>query len=256
MKTRSLLACVLLLAATLPSLRAESTDELIARARVFLGGEKALGAVRSIHFSGTLEINERVPSEADKNVMVTRPVYLPVDIVFEKPYRQKITVKGPKIIETTALDGYDAWQKRTNPANPTQWQVVLLDAGQVKKLRANTLENLAFYSIKDMPGCVAQFAGDVLLDARACAKITFSHAGGVVFTRYFEKSTGRLVKTETDNGGEIREEGELFVEGIRFPKRIVNKTPAGSITAITFEKIAINETFPPETFTVPSLQSR
>jgi hypothetical protein len=221
---------------------AETADQWVAKARAFLGSESALNAVSSIHYTGSLEI----PGKPG----------LPTEIIFQKPYRQHITVKGPKIIETTALDGYDAWQKRTNAENPVQWQVVLLDASQVKRLRANTLENLSFYSSREMKGVVLELRGDVAVDGVACIKISFTHSGGVVFVRYFEKTTGRLVKTETENGTEIREEGEMIVNGVRFPKRVINKAPNGNVTAISFDQVVLNEVFPGATFAVPSLQAR
>jgi hypothetical protein len=86
--------------------------------------------------------------------------------------------------------------------------------------------------------------------------MSFTHSGGVVFVRYFEKATGRLVKTETENGTEIREEGEMIVNGVRFPKRVINKAPNGNVTAISFDKVVLNEVFPSETFAVPSLQAK
>jgi hypothetical protein len=223
------------------SMAAENADHWIAKARAFLGSESALNAVRSIHYTGTLE-TEGIPK-------------LPTEIIFQSPYRQRITLTSPKVIETTALDGYDAWQKRVNPENPTQWQITLLDANQVRRLRANTVENLSFYSGHEMKSCVIKLLGDVTVDGTACVKVSFTHTGGVVFTRYFEKATGHLVKTETENGTEIREEGEIIVQGVRFPKRVINKSPNGNLTVITFDKVVINEAFAADQFAVPSLQA-
>ena len=239
MNVRSFHVLVLSVAVLVLPAAADSTDKWIAKARAYLGSESALNAVTSIHFTGTLE----APGE----------IKLPAEIIFQKPHRQRITYTGAKVIEITALDGYDAWLKRVNAENPVQWQVRLLDAAQVKRLRANTLENLSFYSARDMKGCTIEFLGDVNVDGLACVKISFTHSADDVFVRYFEKTTGRLVKTETENGTEIREEGEVVVKGVRFPKRVINKAPNGNITSITFDKVLVNENFPAETFAVPSL---
>ena len=239
MKARCFYAFVVSVALIVLPATADSTDKWIAKARAYLGSESALNAVTSIHFAGTLE--------------ASGDIKLPAEIIFQKPYRQRITYTGPKVIEITALDGYDAWLKRVNAENPVQWQVRLLDAAQVKRLRANTLENLSFYSTREMKDSTIEFLGDVTVDDVACVKISFAHSGGVAFQRYFEKATGRLVKTETENGTEIREEGEVVVKGVRFPKRVINKAPNGNITSITFDKVVVNESFPPETFAVPSL---
>lgn len=241
MKTRHLVVFAALLAFATAPLGAQTAEAWIAKARAFLGGDKALSAVKSVHFTGTLELTDGAK--------------LPTDIIFQKPYRQKITVTSAKVIESTALDGYDAWQKRVNVANPTQWQVTLLDASQVKRLRANTLENLSFYAIREMPGCEVAVSGDATVDGRACVKLTFTHTGGIIFIRYFDKATGQLVRTDTENGGEIREEGEMFIGGIRFPKRVINKAANGNVSAISFEQVVVNELFPADTFAVPSLQT-
>ncbi len=240
MKIRRFTALAALLAIVSAPLGAQTAEAWIAKARSFLGEDKALNAVKSVHFTGSLEL-----TDGSK---------LPTDIVFQKPYQQRITVTGANVIESTALDGYDAWQKRTNPANPQQWQVTLLDASQVKRLRANTLENLSFYALRDMPNCEVQVLGDATVDGRSCIKLSFTHSGSIVFTRYFDKASGQLVKTETENGGEIREEGEIYAGGVRFPRRVINKAPGGTQTTISFESVTVNESFPAETFAVPSLQ--
>ena len=236
-------------------LRAESVDQVIARARAYLGTESALNAVRSIHFSGALEATVSTPSPTDKTKLVEQAVKLPTDIIFQKEYQQRITVTGPKVTETTALDGYDGWQKRTNPANPAQWQVTLLDAGQIKRLRANTWENLSFFLGLEKKGGTVKLGGDVAVDGVACVKVSFIHAENIIFIRYFDKASGRLVKTETEAGGEIREEGEMIVNGVRFPRKVINKGADGKATVISFDKVVVNESIAAGEFAVPTLQT-
>ncbi len=228
--------------AALPVVGADTADGWVAKARAFLGSESALNAVKSIHFTGTLEAENGLT--------------IPTDIIFQKPYQQRITVTTPKVIETTALDGYDAWQKRINPENPSQWQVTLLDGVQVKRLRANTLENLSFYSNQDKGARQVQFLGEATVDGVACVKLSFVHTNNISFMRYFEKATGRLIKTETESGGEIREEGVIIVSGIRFPRKVMNKGTNGKVTTITFDKVTVNGSIPPDAFAVPSLQAK
>jgi hypothetical protein len=249
-----LLAASLALATA--SFGAEGADQVIARARAWLGSEKALNAVSTIHFKGTLETTAKVPSAEDKTKLVDRVLKLPAEIIFQKDYQQRITVTDAKVIETTALDGYDAWQKRANPANPSQWQVTLLDANQVKRLRANTWENLNFFAGIERKGGRVELGGDFTVDGVACVKLSFIHADNIVFRRYFDKATGRLIKTETENGGEIREEGEVVVNGVRFPRKVINRGANGLVTTISFDSVVLNERIPAGEFAVPALQSR
>lgn len=252
MKSRSVYAAVVCF--TLAAIgHAAPADEWIAKARAFLGGENVLNAVSSVHFTGVIETVEKVPSAEDPNVLVDRPLNLPVEIVFQKNDRQLITVRAEKFIESTALDGYDAWQKRTDPENPSKWQLTLLDALQVKRLRANTWENLFFFKGIEKRGGRVEFQGDATLEGRACVKMAFVHADNIVFTRYFDKATGQLLLTITESGGEIREEGQTMVAGIRFPKKVINKNPGGQVTMITFDTVRINAPRPAADFAVPEL---
>ena len=254
MKIRLFLLLASLAVCAASPLQAETAAQVIAKARAYLGSEGALNAVSTIHFTGILETTALVPAKEDKTKQVEEKLKLPADIVFQKDYQQRITITGPKVIETTALDGYDAWQKRTNPLNPAQWQVTLLDAGQVKKLRANTWENLSFFAGLEKKGGTVQPGGDATADGVACVKLSFIHADNIVFVRFFDKATGRLIMTRTENGAEIREEGEMIVNGVRFPKKVINKSPDGTVTSIAFDRVELNQRLAAGEFAVPTLK--
>jgi hypothetical protein len=235
-------------------LRAETAEQWIAKARAYLGNENALNAVTTIHFTGTLETLTKPPAVDRKSQPSDQLEKLPVEIIFQKPYQQQMTVTRPTSIDTMVLDDYDGWAKSTVRQNPKQWQVSLLDGDQIKQLRANTWENLNFFSGLEKRGGSVQLGEDTTVDGVVCAKLSFIHSERIVFNRYFDKTSGRLVKTETANGSEIREEGEITVNEIRFPKRIINKTAAGQITTIVFETVVLNERIPASVFAVPSLR--
>lgn len=253
MKARLSLLVLLLSVLSHPVWADAQADRWIARARATVGPEATLNSITSIHFTGTLETTQQVPVEGQLGNFRTETVRLAIDIIFQKPYRQRMTLRSDQGVEVTALDEYDGWVRRTPTADPTKWQITFLDAQQVKRLRANTWENLAFFRGIEKRGGSATFAGDVTVDGRECAKIVFTHADNIVFTRYFDRNTGALVKTETEAGGDIREEGTLQVQGLRFPRKLINKTPNGQVSIITFDAITLNETFPDDTFAVPTL---
>ena len=254
MTVRPVLLFATLLGLASGPLRAETVEQVIARARAYLGTEAALNAVTSIHFTGRLEGVDRVPDKTDKTKLLDQPVSLPAEIIFQKPDQQLIIITRSDAVETTALDGYEAWQRRDNPKNPAQWQVNLLDSGQIKRLRANTWENLSFFSGLEKKGGRVQLLGDVTVDGIECVKLSFIHDTNIIFVRFFEKATGRLVKTETESGGEIREEGEVIVNGVRFPRKVVNKSASGQVTTIAFDRVVLNERIPASQFAVPDFR--
>jgi hypothetical protein len=240
MKARLALVAAALLTLVLPA-SAQTAEQWVARARARLGSESALQGMTSIRFTGTIEV-DGANSRA-------------IDIVFQKPIQQRITVTGPELVEVIGLDDYDGWSKRFNPKNPTQWQLTLLDAPQIKRLRAQAWDNLNFLrGIEKLRGSV-QLGGDATVDGVACVKLVFTYYDNITLTRYYEKATARLIKTETETGVEIREEGEMFASGIRFPKKVSNREKGGKVITMTFEKIVLNETHPAGDFAVPAVSA-
>lgn len=223
---------------------------IIAKARAYLGSDSALDGMKSVHMVGTLETADS--NDATKNGKAQ------IDIIFQKPEQQRIMATSDKLIEVTALNGYDAWQRFEDPKDASKWRQTLLGPEQSKRLRANTWQNLSFYRNIERVGGSVEDQGPVTMDGVACQKLVFTHYPGITFTRYFEVATGRLVHTETDNGNSImREAGELRVDGIRFPKTVTQTSKVGNITrtaTITFDKITINETFPESTFATPAVR--
>ncbi|MBI2814541.1 MAG: hypothetical protein HYX71_09675 [Opitutae bacterium] len=239
MKIRLLLAAALLSAAAVPA-TAQTAAEWIARARARLGSEAALQGVSSIRYTGTLE-----EDGAKQRTL---------DIIFQKPLKQRITLTGAEVTDIIALDEYDAWQKRINPKNPAQWQLTLIDAAQTKRLRAQVWDNLNFFSgIEKMRGSV-RLDGDTTVDGVLCVKLVFTYLPNMVLTRYLDKATARLVKTETESGTEIREEGEIFASGVRFPRKVVNRDKGGRATTMVFERVILNEAHAAAEFAVPALR--
>lgn len=225
---------------------------IIAKARARLGSEAAIEAVKSIHYIGTLVTAD--PADPTKQTRAA------IDIVFQKNDRQRISATSDKIIETTALDDYDAWQRKQDAADPAKWQQTLLGAEQIKRLRANTWETLAFFRGLEVRGGRIEDLGAATIDGIACQKIAFIHAPNIVFHRYFDKATGRLTLTETEAGGTLREQGEIIASGIRFPKTLVTTTKNAKdqvqTVTINIEKVTVNEVFPPSFFGVPGLATK
>lgn len=240
---------VVVLAAALAGILRGAELPIITKARAYVGTEAALNHVHSIHYSGTLETTD--PRDPTKQTRAA------IEIVLANPDRQRVMITSDKTIEVTALDGYDGWTRVTAVDDPTKWQQTLIGADGIKRLRANTWENLAFYRGLEEEGGSVEDRGRQTVDGVECEKVAFVHAPNIIFYRYFDIATGRIVYSETEAGGSIREEGELVVDGIRFPKRIVtvSKNQAGQpqTVTITFNKILLNEKLPAGYFAVPSL---
>ncbi len=253
---RVLLAATLFACTALTAARADVAS-VLAKARAYLGPDAKLDAVKSVHYTGSLVTSEDTPQGP-------RPVEAVVEIIFQKPYQQRIVATSEvktgttteQRIEVTALDSFDGWHRVQDAKDPSRWRMDLLSKDQIKRLRANTWENLAFYRGLERRGGTIEDLGEANVGGTACDKLAFRHEPGIVFIRYFDKATGRLVLTETEQGGSIREEGEIMADGIRFPRRIITTTKQtdGKERSVTvnFEKVSVNETFASKLFEVPS----
>lgn len=226
--------------------------DIIAKARLYLGGEAALNQVTSLHYVGKLTLQEATPAAGPVS-----PVG--VEIIFQKPSRQRSVITAEKRTEITVLDDYEGWQRVQDPADASRWTLSLLQADQIRSLRANVAENLSFFrGVGGRQGSVEDL-GVATTDGITCRKIAFVHSPQIAFFRYFDVATGRLVLTETKQGEVIREQGEMVAGGVKFPKTLVTtlKRPDGSEQRVTinFDKITVNEAFPDSLFAMPSLGS-
>lgn len=223
-------------------------NAIVAKARSYLGSDATLDGIKSIRYVGTLATVEDGPDGQ-------KPIDVRIEIIFQKPFRHRTVAAFPNRVETMALDNYDAWQRIQDSANEKRWELRVLGTDQIKRMRANTWENLSFYRGLDRRGGRIQDLGEVKINGVSCQKVAFRHDDQIIFHRYFDRATGRLVLTETDRGDSIREEGEINVAGVKFPKKIAmtNKLPNGKDLAVTvtFEKITVNETFADSLFSVP-----
>jgi hypothetical protein len=154
------------------------------------------------------------------------------------------------------LDGYEGWQRTVDLNNPRNIREVVFKPDAVKRLRAQAWENVSFFRGIDRQGGRIEEQGTKTIDGVTCQKVAFIYAPNIIFYRYFDPATGRLLQTETEDGGITREEGENVVNGIKFPKtmKMTVKGPKGQsqLVTISLETITVNETFPAAMFRMPS----
>lgn len=232
----------------------ETADQIIARARAYLGGDSALGAIKSVHYRGIMETYQGTTAGSMSGKYG-------VDIVYQKPYQQRIIATGSDAVETTALDGYVAWVRKQDLHNPTRWQVMVVDPNQIKALRANNWEYLNFFKDIEQCGGKVEVLGPATADGLPAVKLAFTHEQGIVFYRYFDPATGKLLFSETSQGGSIRLEGEIIVNGVRFPQKIIQISKGLDAKGqaveqkqvVTVDQITLNEVFPAEDFELPLL---
>jgi len=224
-----------------------SVEDTLARAREYVGGERALAAVTSLRYVGRMEL-----SEADEGQ--PRQVSGTIELIFQKPGQQRITQVIGKVKDVIGLANGEAWRRREEVGNPLRAQVAIMNLRQLRRIQAEAFENLSFFRGAETQGGRIELRGEARIDGHEAVKVAFVYPGAVTFVRSFDKKTGRLLQTETDDGAVVREEGDLVVNGIHFPQRLVSlsKSQAGGqvTSTISFDQIVVNEKFDPALFNV------
>ncbi len=226
---------------------AADLESVIAKARRYVGAERDLGAVRTLSYRGEIKIGGTDTAGS-------------IEMLLAKPCSQlTVRVMGDRK-ETVGYDGDEGWVRLESVTKPALSKIDIIPLKQLKLLRANVLENLAFYRGMEKQGVRIELRAETSFEGRAAVRVAFIHPGDIVFIRIFDQADGRLLLTEGPNGEVIREEGEVIVAGLRFPKRLVSssKTPDGGTTSVTidFTDIKVNEAFATELFAVPVPGSR
>jgi len=236
-----------LFAALAGALRADE-PAIIAKARAYLGSEADLDRITSLRMEGTFSVAFSPPDP--KQAQTSK-----VDIVFQKPWRHRLVVQNGSTTRTVALDGYDAWERVDDPTDPRSPRMTLYSPPAIRAFRADVWENLGYYRGLEAEGGSVVDKGPAKIDGIACEQIAFIHDSTIIYNRYFDLATGRLVFTQLGSGLTIRESGERVVDGVKFPTQIVTtqKTDSGGskTTTLTLEKIVLNEPLPDQDFATP-----
>ena len=230
-----------------------SVEDVIAKARSYLGKERDLESIRSIHYRGRIELRDAA-GVLQENASGT------VEMILQKPSQQKVVRVVGALRHIDGLDEFAGWQRIEPVAQPAQGRTIILPLPQLRRMQASAFENLSFYRGIEKRRGRTELREEVTVDGHAAVNIAFIHPGDVVFLRSFDKQTGRLLLTVGEGGEQMREEGELLVHGIRFPSRLVStrSNAEGQVFSVTlfFDEIILNETFPADTFAVPMIASR
>ncbi len=215
-----------------------ATEEIIALARSYLASDDRLEQVTTIKFRGVLELLSD-GSARD------------VTILLKKPLMQRREVYGEHVTERTAINDFDGWIQLVNNANPSDWSMNYLQTPEMKRLRANTVENLYFYEgIDRLRGEIVN-EGKVRKDGRDAYFLVFRYDEDIFFERYFDSETGELISTIVDDGSEMKEIGEFIVNGIKFPEKIVSLRNGDIINSFVFLDIQVNEEIDDAQFNPP-----
>lgn len=216
-------------------------EAILKKARQFISDESTLNRVNSLRFEGTIKDPEGKTGK--------------IVISLQKPYKLLQSIHHENgVVDEFGLNDYEGWLKRFKAEAPDVYALMPVDVVRLKRLRANTFEGLNFFSTKTSFGRKIEYQGKQELDGKSVEVVKILY-GSAVFIRYFDTETGELLLSEIENGERIQEQGELMVDGIRFPKFLVTFNGDEQISHLEFNSIQVNPDFEDSLFTQPPLPS-
>ncbi|MEM9226953.1 MAG: hypothetical protein AAGA45_03205 [Verrucomicrobiota bacterium] len=237
------LAATIVLAAA--PLYAQSVEDIITKARARLGPEDVLNNVETVQFIG-----EAINAEGE----VTDTVLLQ----FKKPNMQRLTVESDSFKRITATNGFEGYTEVVDKYEPLGGGVIVHDVDRVRRLIANSLENLYFFrGPYELRGASVTDEGMKSIDGEPCHVIRYSYPGNYHYLRRFNAKSGRVVSTiNITTDFETVEEGVIEADGIIFPEQIITYDDEGDIIrTVKFSEVIVNDPLDDSLFDFPTVLS-
>ena len=215
----------------------QSTIEL---ARSYLGPDDKLDAIESVHYKGSL-----LYSTGDLGT---------IEMVYQKPMQHRMVAVIGGRREVSVLDGSEGWTTFERVVDSVPSSIEIFDPIRILIMQASVREAFNFFRKPDTRNGEILYEGKETVNGRDCNVLTYHHGDGIAYQRYIDAETGQVHKTLDSKGVEYLEEGELIVDGLRFPKKLLStfSTAIGDQSMeFAYSSITLNEKLPDSDFVMP-----
>lgn len=218
----------------------EIIQETIKKARAYLGDSNKLDAITSIHYKGSL-----LYSSGDLGT---------IEMVYQKPMKQRMVAVIGDRKEVSVLNKSEGWTTYERVVDSVPLSMEIFDPIRILIMQASVREAFGFFKKPNVRNGSITYEGKEKVKGRECVVLTYHHGDGIAYQRYIDAETGQVLRTLDSKGVEYIEEGEIIVDGIRFPKKMVStfSTAIGSQTMeFAYTSIKLNKDLPESDFVMP-----
>ncbi|HCR30958.1 MAG TPA: hypothetical protein DIV79_13175 [Opitutae bacterium] len=223
---------------------AESEEEIIQStielARSYIGPDEKLDALESIHYKGSL-----LYSSGDLGT---------IEMVYQKPMRHRMVAVIGERREVSVLDGSEGWTTFERVVDSVPLSMEIFDPIRILIMQSSVREAFSFFRKPDTRNGDITYEGKEIVNGRECVILTYHHGDGIAYQRFIDAESGQVHRTLDSKGVEYLEEGELIVDGLRFPKKMVStfSTAIGSQSMeFAYSSIDLNKKLPESDFVMP-----
>jgi len=221
----------------LTTVGAKTLEDVLAKARAYVAPEEKLESIEVLFYDGTLTPANGSPARK-------------VSLLLQKPASQRLEITQGNGRITMVVNEKEGFMVRENLETGDK-QTTSLPLEQVRLFKANASENLNFFQFPPRSQVRTKYLGEQEFRGQTVDVVRYIHPHGIVFLRYFDPETGRLVATESDGGTINIEEGSMEVGGIRFSDKILAYESDELVHTIQFERSDVNPDLPEWVFDFP-----
>lgn len=205
-----------------------TAKRVVAKSLAARGGAAKFAAVRSLRFTGHLQLENG-------------PAAIQVWTA-SKPYRVRIELQLPQGRFVQGYDGTTAWE-----IDPGKTQARVLAGREAMQVEDQAL---AFVDLMADPVDKLELLGTETVDGRPCYVLRFTFPTGDQFTQYVDAKTW-LVNHEDYPGGFETISDYRKVDGLLLPFRYVSGPKGQPGAPLVRERIVLNEKLDPTLFRAP-----
>lgn len=216
---------------------------VVAQARSYLGGERKLEAIESLRYVGKIEY---IPTGATSDIT----------IMFARPLRHRTEVRSEGQVVITVLNDLESWVRIVDEEMGQELSFRYLSEREAALTKYITWENLNFYTGIEKLWGRKEYVGQEDLLGHVADVVMFHYDKNYEVKRYFDAKTGKLLATRLAGNVELRELGEIVVDGMRFPERVETYRDGELESRVRFERVEINPDLSEEIFEMQPLESR
>lgn len=235
--------CLLACSVCLGSLAAYAKElvdpvKIIDLARAHYGPSKLLDSVQTIYYEGELldPKGEEIPGE--------------FRMFLQKPMSQRIEVQIGDVVDIRCTNGLEGYHMRYNKRSG-QKRITVVDSGQLETMIVGALENLNFLRVTEHRRRNVWFRERVEYQGSLCYKLRFVYNDGLYYERFIDVENGRILLTQDSNGLQIHQRGEVYANGIRFPKTLESYKDQKHLNTLKIDLALLNRKIPETFFDFP-----
>ena len=222
------------------SLIATALPDLIKKIRENIASPAKLDQINSLEYVGSFK-----NSDEDFGSIV---------LSFQKPHLYRIE-RGELNKRITLLIGENIGFLRIKDLDTDQFESAIMSPNKYKAYRSNAIETLYFYKTPPSENIILELGDELVWKGLKAIKVISKYPNNLIYIRYVDSKTGKILATVLPDGNKLVEEGEYIVDQIRFPRKLYTYNKKDElISTITFEKIKVNPKFEEDFFRYTSSQ--